>query len=69
MPPLIRNHGNYIASLGQVCRWLAEQAESLGVEIFPGFAESVEPHAKYTLLAEGARGSLSKMAMERYGLR
>ena len=35
----------------------------------PGFAENVELHAKYTLLAEGARGSLSKMAMERYGLR
>jgi electron-transferring-flavoprotein dehydrogenase len=38
MPPLLSNHGNYIVSLGNVCRWLAEQAEALGVEIFPGFA-------------------------------
>ena len=37
-PPQMNNHGNYIASLGNVCRWLAEQAESLGVEIYPGFA-------------------------------
>ena len=37
-PPQMRNHGNYIISLGQLCRWLAEQAESLGVNIFPGFA-------------------------------
>ncbi len=34
------NHGNYIASLGNVCRWLAEQAEALGVEIYPGMAVS-----------------------------
>ena len=38
MPPLMSNHGNYIASLGNVCRWLATQAEQLGVEIYPGFA-------------------------------
>ena len=38
MPPLMHNHGNYIVSLGNVCRWLATQAEELGVEIFPGFA-------------------------------
>lgn len=37
-PPQMRNAGNYIISLGQLCRWLAEQAESLGVNIFPGFA-------------------------------
>ena len=37
-PPQMNNHGNYIVSLGNVCRWLAEQAEGLGVEIFPGFA-------------------------------
>ena len=37
-PPLMNNHGNYIVSLGNVCRWLAEQAEGLGVEIYPGFA-------------------------------
>jgi electron-transferring-flavoprotein dehydrogenase len=38
MPPLMSNHGNYIVSMGNVCRWMAEQAESLGVEIFPGMA-------------------------------
>ena len=36
-PKPMRNHGNYIVSLGDVCRWLGEQAEALGVEIFPGF--------------------------------
>lgn len=39
-PKLLKNHNNYIVSLGNVCRWLAEQAESLGVEIYPGFAAS-----------------------------
>ena len=38
MPPLMSNHGNYIVSLGNVCRWLATKAEALGVEIYPGFA-------------------------------
>ncbi len=38
MPPLMSNHGNFIVSLGSVCRWLAEKAEALGVEIYPGFA-------------------------------
>ncbi|MFZ5676850.1 MAG: electron transfer flavoprotein-ubiquinone oxidoreductase [Pseudomonadota bacterium] len=38
MPPLMNNHGNYAVSLGNVCRWLAQQAEALGVEIYPGFA-------------------------------
>ena len=38
MPPLMSNHGNYVVSMGNVCRWLAEQAEALGVEIFPGMA-------------------------------
>ncbi|MDD9727091.1 electron transfer flavoprotein-ubiquinone oxidoreductase [Roseovarius sp. SK2] len=38
MPPLMNNHGNYIVSMGNVCRWMAEQAEALGVEIFPGMA-------------------------------
>ena len=38
MPPLMNNHGNYIASLGAVCAWLGEQAAELGVEIYPGFA-------------------------------
>ena len=40
MPPLMNNHGNYIVSLGNVCRWLATKAEELGVEIYPGFAAS-----------------------------
>ena len=38
MPPLMNNHGNYIVSMGNVCRWMAEQAEELGVEIFPGMS-------------------------------
>jgi len=38
MPPLMNNHGMYIVSMGNVCRWMAEQAEELGVEIFPGMA-------------------------------
>src|SRR5438874_7420111 len=37
-PPQMANHGNYIISLGNLCRWLAQQAEALGVEIYPGFA-------------------------------
>ncbi|GAA6167892.1 electron transfer flavoprotein-ubiquinone oxidoreductase [Sessilibacter corallicola] len=40
VPKTMHNHGNYIVSLGNVCRWLAEQAESMGVEIFPGFTAS-----------------------------
>src|SRR5580698_6499245 len=102
LPPLMNNHGNYIVSLGDVCRWLATQAEALGVEIYPGFAaaevlynedgsvkgvatgdmgvardghhkdtytEGMELHAKYTLIAEGARGSLSKMLFAKFDLR
>src|SRR5213075_968606 len=38
LPPLMSNHGNFIVSLGNVCRWLATKAEGLGVEIYPGFA-------------------------------
>ena len=101
-PPQMNNHGNYIISLANLCRWLAEQAEALGVEIYPGFAVAevlyddagrvkgvatgdmgigrdgqptenyqpgVELHAKYTLFAEGCRGSLTKTLMERFGLR
>ena len=40
LPPFMHNHGNYIASLGTVCRWLAEQAEGRGVEIYPGMVVS-----------------------------
>ena len=101
MPPLMSNHGNYIISLGQLCRWLAQYAEGLGVEIYPGFAAAdaefgpageltgiitgdmgiardghrkanyapgMALRAKYTLIAEGARGSLAKSLIERYGL-
>ena len=46
MPPFMNNHGNYIASLGNVCRWLAGQAEELGVEIYPGMAASAPVFAK-----------------------
>ena len=38
LPPTLKNHGNHIISLGNFCRWLGEQAEALGVEIYPGFA-------------------------------
>ena len=38
MPPLMNNHGKYIVSMGNVCRWMAEQAEEMGVEIFPGMS-------------------------------
>src|SRR6185295_19108760 len=48
LPPLMSNHGNYIVSLGNVCRWLAKKAEALGVEIYPGFA------AAEVLYGEGA---------------
>src|ERR1700722_3201447 len=101
MPPLMWNHGNYIVSLGNVCRWLATQAEALGVEIYPGFPaadvvfgekgevkgvttgdlgvgrdghhkEGYTPGmnllGKYTLFAEGARGSLSKRLIAHYKL-
>ncbi len=40
VPKTMHNHGNYIASVGNLCRWLGEQAEQLGVEVFPGFPAS-----------------------------
>ncbi|HEX6266660.1 MAG TPA: electron transfer flavoprotein-ubiquinone oxidoreductase [Burkholderiales bacterium] len=48
LPGCFRNHGNYVVSLGNVCRWLGQQAEALGVEIFPGFA------AAEVLFSDGA---------------
>jgi electron-transferring-flavoprotein dehydrogenase len=102
LPPLMHNAGMYIASLGNVCRWLAKEAEALGVEIYPGFPASellfddkgairgvatgdmgvardgshkddyqpgMELLAKYTLFAEGCRGSLSQELMARFNLR
>jgi electron-transferring-flavoprotein dehydrogenase len=101
LPPLMANEGNYTGSLGTLCRWLAEQAEALGVQVFPGFPASevlfddegavigvatqdmgvaadgshkpdyqpgMELHAKYTLLAEGARGHLSKRLRAHFNL-
>jgi electron-transferring-flavoprotein dehydrogenase len=100
-PPQMHNAGNYIVSLGNVCRWLAAQAEALGVEIYPGFPAAellenngrivgiatgdlgigkdgqptdgfqrgMELRARYTLFAEGCRGSLSKQLIRRFDLR
>ncbi len=102
LPRLMDNHGMFIVSLGNVCRWLGAQAEALGVEIYPGFAAAeilydeagavrgvatgdvgvardgthkgefqrgMELHARYTLFAEGARGSLAQQLMTRFALR
>jgi electron-transferring-flavoprotein dehydrogenase len=102
LPPLLSNAGNYIASLGEVCHWLAQQAEALGVDIFAGFAAQslvydeagcvtgvltgdmgrdanglptprftpgMEIQARYTLVAEGARGSLTRELETRFELR
>jgi electron-transferring-flavoprotein dehydrogenase len=101
-PPQMHNDGNYIVSLGNVCRWLKEQAEALGIEIFEGFAAAeilydddgrvlgvatgdmgvgrdgkqketftpgYELRARYTLFAEGCRGSLTKGLFERHNMR
>jgi electron-transferring-flavoprotein dehydrogenase len=101
LPKCFQNHGNFIVSLGEVTRWLAEQAESLGVEIFPGFSAAqilyteegavrgvatgnmgvlkdgtpgpqfqlgMEINAKYTLLAEGARGHLGREVIAHFKL-
>ncbi len=101
-PPTMHNRGNFIVSMGNVVKWLGEQAEQLGAEIYPGFAAAevlyredgsvkgvatgamgldrdgqpkanfepgIELHAKYTLFAEGCRGSLTKQLEERFRLR
>ena len=101
LPDCFRNAGNYVISLGNVVRWLAQQAEGLGVEIFPGFPAAevlydeqgavkgvatgnlgigkdgeptanfqlgMELHAKYTIFAEGSRGSLGKHLIARFKL-
>ncbi|MHB1219876.1 MAG: electron transfer flavoprotein-ubiquinone oxidoreductase [Alphaproteobacteria bacterium] len=101
-PPQMHNEGNYIVSLGNVCRWLGQQAEAAGVEIYPGFAAAevlydekgrvagvatgdmgigkdgqptanhqpgIELRARYTIFAEGCRGSLTKTLFERFNLR
>ena len=102
LPRLMDNHGMYIVRLGNVCRWLGEQAEAMGVEIYPGFPAAeilydergavrgvatgdvgvardgthkgeyqpgMELVAKYTLFAEGCRGSLSQELMAKFNLR
>jgi electron-transferring-flavoprotein dehydrogenase len=102
MPGFLDNKGTYTVSLGNFCRWLAEQAEELGVEIFPGFAAAeilfnddgsvkgvatgdmgiardgtrkpnwqpgMEIHARYTFMAEGARGHLTKEVTRMFDLR
>ena len=101
MPRFMHNKGSYVGSLANLCRWLAEQAEALGVEVYPGMAASevvygpagevkgvvagvfgtgrdgeqkpdfqpgLELHGKYTFFAEGVRGSLSKLVIEKFGL-
>ena len=101
MPGFMHNHGNYIGSLANLCRWMGQQAEGLGVEIYPGMAASEPVYGpngelqgvvagvfgigkdgshkadyqpglnvlgKYVLLAEGARGSISKVVQAKYGL-
>ncbi len=60
MPPLMNNHGNYIVSMANVCRWMAEQAEELGVEIFPGMAASE--------LVYGAGGEVKGVVAGVFGL-
>jgi len=57
-PPQMHNHGNYIVSLGNVCRWLGQQAEALGVEIYPGFAaaEVLEEDGRVVGVATGDMG-------------
>jgi electron-transferring-flavoprotein dehydrogenase len=57
-PPQMNNHGNYIVSLGNVVRWLGQQAEALGVEIYPGFsaAEVLEENGRVTGVATGDMG-------------
>lgn len=102
LPPLMRNKRAYIASLGDVCRWLGQQAEALGVEIYAGFSAQemlyddqgqvigivtgdmgrnaegeetaqftpgIEIHARYTLIAEGTRGSLTRQLESKFNLR
>ena len=60
MPPLMNNHGKYIVSMGNVTRWMGEQAEALGVEIFPGMACSE--------LVYGEDGALSGVVAGEFGL-
>jgi electron-transferring-flavoprotein dehydrogenase len=78
MPPLVKNHGNYVVSMGNVCRWLAEQAEALGVEIFPGmscselvYGENGELRGvvagEFGKIADGTQGPNYEPGMELHG--
>ena len=58
MPKLMNNHGNYVVSLGNVCRWLAEKAEGLGVEIYPGFAAAEILYNDAGAVIGGATGDM-----------
>ncbi|QAY97238.1 electron transfer flavoprotein-ubiquinone oxidoreductase [Methylovirgula ligni] len=58
VPPQMNNHGNYIISLGNLCRWLAKQAEELGVEIFPGFAAAEVLYGERGAVAGVATGDV-----------
>jgi electron-transferring-flavoprotein dehydrogenase len=58
MPPLMSNHGNFIVSLGNVCRWLAQKAEALGVEIYPGFAAAEVLYGENGAVAGVATGDM-----------
>src|SRR5262249_51211521 len=57
-PPQMHNHGNYIVSLGNLCRWLARQAEELGVEIYSGFAAAEVLYRKDGTVRGVATGDL-----------
>uniref|UniRef100_A0AAY4DQU8 Electron transfer flavoprotein-ubiquinone oxidoreductase n=1 Tax=Denticeps clupeoides TaxID=299321 RepID=A0AAY4DQU8_9TELE len=72
----MNNHGNYIVRLGHFVRWLGEQAEELGVEMYPGYAASedvfergMELHAKVTIFGEGCHGHLAKQLYKHFNLR
>ncbi|HCT34559.1 MAG TPA: electron transfer flavoprotein-ubiquinone oxidoreductase, partial [Sulfitobacter sp.] len=78
MPPLMNNHGNYIVSMANVCRWMAEQAEELGVEIFPGMACSELVYGdngeikgvvagEFGISADGTKGDGYEPGMELHG--
>jgi len=58
LPACFRNHGMHVVSLGNVCRWLAKQAEGLGVEIFPGFAAAEVLHGDHGAVAGVATGDM-----------
>ncbi|MFK7870163.1 MAG: 4Fe-4S dicluster domain-containing protein [Roseobacter sp.] len=67
MPPLMSNHGNYIVSMGNVCRWMAEQAEEMGVEIFPGMSCSELVYGENGEVAGVVAGEFGKNADGTHG--